>query len=115
MNHIAVVSGSESITAQARSYAEYRVFAVMARHAPRVRSVKVVLRYTEDGGARHQATCAVTVTLESASSFRIRGTGPHVYAAINRAVERFGIALARRVEQPLLPVIEPSFRRSLSE
>lgn len=99
MNRITVVSGDDSINTQACTYAEYRVFAVVARHNRSVRRVGVVLRHTEDRGTCDKVSCAVTVALEPAGSFRIRATGPHVYAAINRAVERLGNALGRRVEQ----------------
>ena len=34
---IEVIGEDESSTAQARAYAEYRVFAALARHTPRVR------------------------------------------------------------------------------
>jgi ribosome-associated translation inhibitor RaiA len=48
-----------------------------------------------------KVACAVTVTLEPSGVLRLRSTGPHVYAAINRAVDRLGRALGRRVEQRL--------------
>jgi hypothetical protein len=41
------------------------------------------------------------VALEPSGVLRIRVAGPHVYAAINRAVERLGRGLGRRVEQRL--------------
>ena len=100
MNRITVV-GDDTITAQARTYAEYRVFAALARHTRSVRRVRVVLRHTDERGTCDKVTCVVTVSLEPAGSLRIRVRGPHVYAAINRAVERLGDALGRRVEQRL--------------
>lgn len=103
MNRITVVSSDASISAQARAYAEYRVFAVVARHTRSVRGVRVVLRHAQDRGACDTLTCDVTVALEAAGSFRVRGTGPHAYAAINRAVERLGSSMERRVEQRLTP------------
>ena len=101
MNRITVVSGDDSINAQARTYAEYRVFAVVSRHSRSVRSVRVVLRHTDDRSTDDRITCVLTVALEPTGSFKIRVTGPHVYAAINRAVERLANALGRRVEQRL--------------
>jgi ribosome-associated translation inhibitor RaiA len=100
MNRITVV-GNDSISAQARTYAEYRVFAALARHTRSVSRVRVVLRHADVRGNCYKVTCVVTVTLEPAGSLRIRVTGPHVYAAINRAVERLGDALGRRIEQRL--------------
>ena len=101
MNRITVVNGDDSINAQARTYAEYRVFAVLARHTRSVRRVRVVLRHADGRGTCDKVTCVVTVALEPAGSLRIRVRGPHVYAAINRAVERLGTVLGRRVEQRL--------------
>ncbi len=101
MNRITVVTEDDAINAQARTYAEYRVFATLARHTRNVRRVRVVLRHVDARGTCDEVACTVTVALEPAGSFRIRATGPHVYAAINRAVERLGRALGRRVEQRL--------------
>ncbi len=101
MTRITVVSDDDSINAQARTYAEYRVFAVLTRHTRRLRRARVVLRYMDERGTCDKVSCAVTVVFEPSSSLRIRATGPHVYAAINRAVERLGTSLGRRVEQRL--------------
>ncbi len=101
MNRIAVVSADASITSQACAYAEYRAFAVVARHTRRVRNVRLVLRHAAGRGTCGKVTCSVTAVLEDGSSLRIRVTGPHVYAAINRAVERLGPALGQRIEQRL--------------
>ena len=101
MNRITVVAADDSISAQARSYAEYRTFALVARHTRWVRRVRVFIRQTEGRRACDSVTCTVSVALEPSGSLRIRATGPHVYTAINRAVERLGTALGRRVEQRL--------------
>ena len=101
MNRITVVSDDDSINAQARTYAEYRVFAVLARHTRRLRRARVMLRYIDKRDSCDKVTCAVTVKLDPSVSLRVRATGPHVYAAINRAVERLGNALGRRVEERL--------------
>ena len=100
MNRITVVS-DDTIDAQARTYAEYRVFAALARHTRSVRRVRVVLRHTAERATCDKITCVVTVSLEPANSVRIRVRGPHLYAAINRAVERLGDGLGRRIEQRL--------------
>jgi ribosome-associated translation inhibitor RaiA len=100
MNLITVV-GDDSISAQARTYAEYRVFAALTRHTRSVSRVQVVLRHPDVRGTCDKITCVVTVTLERAGPLKIRVTGPHVYSAINRAVERLGDALGRRIEQRL--------------
>jgi ribosome-associated translation inhibitor RaiA len=85
---IAVV-GSDTISQQARTYAEYRVFAALTRFAAeKVRRARVVLRPVDRRRGFDGITCTVTVALEGAESIRIRATAPHAYAAINRAVER---------------------------
>jgi ribosome-associated translation inhibitor RaiA len=99
MNRIHVVADDNAISSQARTYAEYRVFSALTRHALEFRSARVLLRPSEDQGTCDRVTCAVSVALEPSGSVRIRVTGPHVYAAINRAVERLGNALGGRVEQ----------------
>ena len=87
--HIEVV-GEATISQQARTYAEYRVFAALMQRseADEVASVRVLLRPVTLASGGERIACTVMITLEGSVSFRIRSTGPHVYAAINRAVER---------------------------
>ena len=101
MDRIVIVDTDNSIDGQARAYAEYRTFAVLAHHTRGIRRDRVFLRRIDVHGGCDKATCAVTVALEPSGSFRIRTSGPHVYAAINRAVGRLRTALGRRVEQRL--------------
>lgn len=84
------VVGADTISQQARTYAEYRVFAALTRvaDAERVQKARVVLRPVDRGRGCDSIACSVTVALQGADSIRIRATGPHAYAAINRAVER---------------------------
>lgn len=79
-----------TISQQARTYAEYRVFAALTQctDADKVRRVRVLLRQVNLGSGCEGIACTVTVGLDGSESFRIRTTGPHAYAAINRAVER---------------------------
>ena len=56
--HIEVIDKDESSNAQARVYAEYRLFAALARHAQSVRGARVVLRRVErNGGVRRRRLC----------------------------------------------------------
>ena len=55
-----------------------------ARHARR----PVVLRHVKLGSGCDGIVCTVTVKLVGSATCRIRTTGSHAYAAINRAVER---------------------------
>ena len=84
------VIGEGPISQQARTYAEYRVFAALTQFsaADKVQRVRVMLRPVMIGDGRETIACAVTVAMEGSDSFRIRTTGAHAYAAINRAVER---------------------------
>jgi ribosome-associated translation inhibitor RaiA len=99
MNRIHVVADHNNISSQARTYAEYRVFAALTRQPVRFRRARVLLRASEDDGSCDRVTCVVSVGLEPSGSVRIRGTGPHVYAAINRAVGRLGDVLGGRIEE----------------
>jgi ribosome-associated translation inhibitor RaiA len=86
------VVGADTISQQARTYAEYRVFAALTRVADveRVQTARVVLRPVDRGRGCDGIACSVTVSLAGADAIRVRATGPHAYAAINRAVERIG-------------------------
>ena len=91
------VSGDDGISAQARTYAEYRMFAALIQLAcgDQVRSARVVLRRARRAGDRDAITCTVTVALVGSESVRIRTRGDHAYAAINRAVERLRFGAPR--------------------
>jgi ribosome-associated translation inhibitor RaiA len=99
MKRIHVVGDDNAISSQARTYAEYRVFSALTRHALKFRRARVLLRPSEDHGTCDRVACAVSVALEPSGSVRVRMTGPHVYAAINRAVDRLGDVLGGQIEQ----------------
>jgi ribosome-associated translation inhibitor RaiA len=99
MKPIHVFADANTISSQARTYAEYRVFSELTRHAIKFRRVRVVLRPSEDSGTCDRVSCALSVAVDPSGSVRVRVTGPHVYAAINRAVERLGYALGGQTEQ----------------
>ena len=90
------VVAADTINQQARTYAEYRVFAALTRFADaeKVRRARVVLRPVDRSRGCDSVACSVTVALAGADAIRIRATGPHAYAAINHAVERMGITAA---------------------
>jgi hypothetical protein len=69
------VLGEDAISSQATTYAEYRVFAALAQfaEAEKVRWARV-----------------------GSDSLRIRTTGEHAYAAINRAIARISTYMAVR-------------------
>jgi ribosome-associated translation inhibitor RaiA len=87
---IEVVGKDESSNSQARTYAEYRFSATLARHRQRIRGVRIVLRRGKRNGACDTVVCAVTVALNSSGTVRAQVREGHAYAAINRTVERIG-------------------------
>src|SRR5688500_2386282 len=84
------VLGEHSISQQARSYAEYRLFAVLSQvvDSGRVRHARLVLRRTKHGRDSECVSCTVTIEIDTDDMFRITTTGDQPYAAINRAMER---------------------------
>ena len=84
------VLGEESISRQARIYAEYRLFAALSQviDTERVRHARLILERTKHNPTCEGASCTVIVDIEDGDSVRIRTSGDHPYAAINRAVER---------------------------
>jgi ribosome-associated translation inhibitor RaiA len=93
--HIEVI-GDDSSNAQARTYAEYRLFAALASHTQAVRDARIALtRLGPDGGAQG-VVCEVTVALLPSGTVRTRARGGHAYAAINRALTRVPPLMARR-------------------
>jgi ribosome-associated translation inhibitor RaiA len=84
------VQTHDDISPQARTYAEYRLFAALSQlvGSDRVRSARVVLRRAKLKHGCEGVSCTLTVAVGGAGVLRIRTTDHHAYAAINRAVER---------------------------
>jgi hypothetical protein len=97
---IEIIDEDESASAQARTYAEYRLFATLARHAAGIRSVRVVLG-ERCKGAAGRTTCVVNVVLEPSGSLVVRAHGLHLHGAIDRAAERMGDLIKRRARQAI--------------
>lgn len=89
------VLGQDPINAQARIYAEYRFFAALTQSAVAadVRLATVQLRPLTHRRHGAHVSCVVNVGFVRGAPVRIRTTGPHAYAAINRAVERLRSAV----------------------
>lgn len=79
------VSAARQVPAQARAYAEYRLFRGLAP-VPDVRSARVTLRPIPDRA--DAVVCSVIVVHGDGRRLRIRATGGHIYQAINRATDR---------------------------
>ena len=84
------IIGDDSISRQARIYAEYRVFSALSQVVDtiRVRRASLVLRRAKSRRHSDGVVCTVTVELSGSEIARLRASGDHPYAAINRAVER---------------------------
>ena len=85
------VSGDDSISRQARAYAEYRLFAVLTQvlGTDRIQNALLVLGRAKSRRYCDGVVCTVTVELHGGEVTRLRTFGEHPYAAINRAVDRF--------------------------
>jgi hypothetical protein len=88
-----VSSRSPSFGPQILAYAEYRVFAVLARYTG-VRGAQVVLQDDPDGGVR----CSVTIDFDGTVSARARVKGRHAAGTIDHAAERVAELLQRRFQ-----------------
>jgi hypothetical protein len=86
--------GDDSISGQARTYAEYRLFAALLRvvDTRRVRKASLALRRTTARQHAGHVVCTVRVELDTGDVTRLRAVGGHPYAAINRAVERLRLS-----------------------
>ena len=78
-----VSSSDAPINGQIQAYAEFRIFAALARY-PEVRGAHVVLHTDEPGGA---VQCSVTIE-DAAECRRTSAKGLQAVAAIDRAAER---------------------------
>jgi hypothetical protein len=90
-----VSSLSPSIAPQILAYAEYRLFAVLARYAG-VRSAQVVLQEEPEG-----LRCSVTIDFDGTASARTRANGPRPAGTIDRAAELVAVLMGRHVEREI--------------
>ena len=88
------ITGDDSISRQARIYAEYRLFAALSQSVDtrRVRSASLALRRARSKRYGQGVFCTVTIELDSGEVSRLRAAGDHPYAAINCAVERLQVS-----------------------
>jgi len=84
------VVGDEWISRQARTYAEYRLFAAVSEvlETSLVRNASLLLRRAKSRRCGDGVVCTVSVELHSGEVTRLSTFGEHPYAAINRAVGR---------------------------
>lgn len=83
---------------QIRAYAEYRVFAALARFGRLIRTVSVNLE-PERPWENDRVRCAIVVDLNAGEPVRSRWTARHVIDSIDQAAGRARRALERRAKQ----------------
>jgi len=88
------IIGDDSISRQARTYAEYRLFAALSEviDTEQVLSASLVLRRAKNARDGGGVVCTVTIDLHGGEVARVRASGEHPYAAINRTVERLRLS-----------------------
>ena len=77
---------------QTRAYAEYRIFASVARFSDVVQDARISLT---SGGTAGAARCVVSLTVNDGGCLRVSTRSRHVYDAIDRAAGRIGDDLRR--------------------
>ena len=84
------VIGDDSINEQARTYAEYRLFAALAQviDTSRIQSASLQLRRVPTRRPGHGVICTIVIELEDGDVVRFEASAGHPYAAINRGVDR---------------------------
>ena len=84
------IISDESINEQARTYAEYRLFAALAQviDTSRVQQASLRLRRVTTRRPGHSVVCTIVIDLEDGDVIRLVASGEHPYAAINRGVDR---------------------------
>ncbi|HET7617418.1 MAG TPA: HPF/RaiA family ribosome-associated protein [Vicinamibacterales bacterium] len=91
------VARAATVPAQMRAYAEYRIFAALARRAKDIRHIHVQLEAGDEAGG--SAQCTVTIDLEGIGRVRSTGRGAPLRAAIDEAAERAAALLGAPVRR----------------
>jgi hypothetical protein len=90
--NIHVTDIGRTFSRQTRAYAEYRIFASLARFSAFVREAAVSLTPVATG---HSVVCSVRVHFEHGVPVTVTARGRHAYDAINRVAYRIGPMLNR--------------------
>jgi ribosome-associated translation inhibitor RaiA len=90
-----VLTGTDVVIgAQLQAYVEYRIFTAIAGSQALIRGVNVTLK--RNPRTLGQFLCIVTLDCAPASHMRIRASGPHPNAAIDRAAARVSLRLSQQ-------------------
>lgn len=84
---IDVSAAGGSFDGQTRAYAEYRLFSRLAPLRARVDHATIALLDPRDAGDGVRAICTITIALHRGARVRVSARAPHIYDAIDRAVE----------------------------
>lgn len=82
---IGVSAAGDGIDPQTRAYAEYRLFSRLAPSRARVGDAAIALIGTN--GRPRLAVCSISVSLLHGGHVRVSARAPHIYDAIDQAVE----------------------------
>jgi ribosomal subunit interface protein len=85
------------ITDQLQTYVEYRLFTSIARYQALIGGISVTLGHNQRN--RGPFLCVVAVDLTSGGQMKIRASGAHPNAAIDRAADRTSLRLSRHNPQ----------------
>lgn len=85
------------ITDQLRTYVEYRLFTSVTPYQALIRAISVTLGQNRGNGGRF--LCVVAVDLGPGEQIKIRASGAHPNAAIDRAAQRTSSRLNRHTSQ----------------
>jgi len=89
------------ITDPLRTYVEYRLFTSLARHQAVIRGIAVTIEHNSRNRSRFR--CVVAVDLGPGEQIKIRASGAHPNAAVDRAAERTSLRLSHRTSQHVSP------------
>jgi ribosome-associated translation inhibitor RaiA len=93
---IEVISDGRSMPAEARTYAEYRVFSTLVRYTRLIERVHVRLRSARGRDGADMVTCVVDVSLAHSGYVHSRSRGSNAYKAVDDAAKSVGDLMNRR-------------------
>jgi hypothetical protein len=84
---VGVTSAGTGVDSQTRAYAEYRFVSRLAEARDRISDAEIALLGWTGAGRASEPMCAISITLRAGGLVRAAARGPHIYHAIDRAVE----------------------------
>ena len=84
---VGVTSAGTGVDSQTRAYAEYRFVSRLAAARDRISGAEIALLGWTGGGRPAEPMCAISITLQEGGHVRVTARAPHIYHAIDKAVE----------------------------